>query len=64
MDYKIFNRWGELIYVGDLNAPGWNGDYMGLPAQDAYFVVLVNYSYMNSGQMFIFSEREVFYLLR
>ena len=64
MDYKIFNRWGELIYVGDLNAPGWSGDYMGLPAQDAYFVVLVNYSYMNSGQMFIFSEREVFYLLR
>ena len=64
MDYKIFNRWGELVFVGDLQSKGWDGNYMGLPAQDAYFVVLVNYSYMNSGQMFIFSEREVFYLLR
>jgi gliding motility-associated-like protein len=64
MEYKIFNRWGELIYIGDLNSQGWDGTYKGLPAQDAYFIVLVNYSYRNSGKKFAFFEREVFYLLR
>ena len=64
LEYKIFNRWGELIFIGDLNSQGWDGTYKGLPAQDAYFLVLVNYAYRNSGKKYAFYEREVFYLLR
>lgn len=64
LEYKIFNRWGELIFIGDLSSQGWDGTYKGLPAQDAYFLVLVNYAYRNSGKKYAFYEREVFYLLR
>ena len=64
MDYKIFNRWGELIFIGDINSQGWDGTYKDLPVQDAYFFVHVTYSYRNAGKKYVFYEREVFYLLR
>lgn len=64
MNYEIFNRWGEKIFVGDIDSPGWDGTYQGLMAQDAYFLVMVNYTYHTGFKKVAEYEKEVFYLLR
>jgi len=42
---RIFNRWGEKIYEGDINSPGWDGYYMGSPVQQDVYVWQVEYRY-------------------
>ena len=64
MTYEIFNRWGEKVFIGDHKSLGWDGTYMGEPVYDSYFLIVVNYSFVNSGKKFNFTEREVFYLLK
>jgi gliding motility-associated-like protein len=42
-DFKIFNRWGQLVYDNDDNENGWDGTQDGSPAPSdvyAYYVVL------------------------
>jgi gliding motility-associated-like protein len=31
--FKVFNRWGELVYETKSINPGWNGRYKGIPLQ-------------------------------
>ena len=31
--FKIFNRWGELLFEGRTDQPGWDGRYKGKPQQ-------------------------------
>ncbi len=64
MTYEIFNRWGEKVFIGDLNSPGWDATYKGEPVYESYFLIIVNYSFVNSGKKFNFTEKEVFYLLK
>lgn len=41
MDWKIYNRWGQLIFVSTSPAIGWNGYYNGvLQPQEVYTYVL------------------------
>ncbi|MBS3915177.1 MAG: PKD domain-containing protein [Bacteroidetes bacterium] len=47
MEYLIYNRWGELVYKGDLQSPGWDGTYMNANAQDGVYIIYVNYTYSN-----------------
>jgi gliding motility-associated-like protein len=41
---EIFNRWGELIFVSDSLAVGWDGTYEGLKCQDGVYTWKVEYS--------------------
>ncbi len=51
MNYKIYTRWGELIYSGDLNSKGWDGTYNGSPVQVDVYLVYIEYSYSNRGNI-------------
>jgi gliding motility-associated-like protein len=44
-DFKmeIFNRWGELIYTGDLQSKSWDGSYKNLPCPDGVYVWKITY---------------------
>jgi gliding motility-associated-like protein len=42
---RIFNRWGEKIYEGDINSPGWDGTFKGEPVQQDVYVWQVEYRY-------------------
>lgn len=39
--FRVFNRWGELVYQTEHFKQGWNGEYNGVPAEvGVYFWVL------------------------
>jgi gliding motility-associated-like protein len=38
MDFKIFNRWGELVFETTDQARGWDGTYKGKMSEPAVFV--------------------------
>jgi gliding motility-associated-like protein len=64
MTFKIFNRWGQKIYEGNINDPGWDGTYMGQEVPSGSYIVLVSYKY-NLGYRFITETAETaFELLR
>ena len=42
---RIFNRWGEMVYSGDQNSPGWDGTYRGEVCQAGAYIVQVTYIY-------------------
>ncbi|MDI1235093.1 MAG: PKD domain-containing protein [bacterium] len=43
---RIFNRWGEKIYEGDLNEVGWDGTFMGNLVQQDVYLWQVEYKYI------------------
>jgi gliding motility-associated-like protein len=51
-DFKIFNRWGELIYQSRDNT-GWDGTYRGQPVQEGVYMYTL--SVLN-----LFGERQFF----
>ena len=41
MSWKIYNRWGTLIYLGNSQKTGWDGKYKGeTQPQDVYAYLL------------------------
>ncbi|NCI45699.1 DUF7948 domain-containing protein [Sediminibacterium soli] len=41
MSWRIYNRWGALVYVSSNQADGWDGTYKGVPQpQDVYHYTL------------------------
>lgn len=38
MELKVFDRWGELVFATEDQAKGWDGSYMGRPADPAVYV--------------------------
>ena len=41
IEYKIFNRWGELVFETDELAVGWNGYYKGILQNNDVYVFKV-----------------------
>ena len=42
MDFKVFNRWGEMVFFTDNPTIGWAGDHRGMPAASgSYFYQLM-----------------------
>ena len=39
MEYRIFNRWGQLLFEGDANR-GWDGTYQGRTVPEGVYVVM------------------------
>ncbi len=44
-DFRIFNRWGELIYSTTDKTAGWDGTYHGLKENTGVFVWVLIYKY-------------------
>lgn len=40
-DLRIFNRWGELVFISTNVALGWDGTYLNAPAAEGVYVVKV-----------------------
>jgi gliding motility-associated-like protein len=41
---KIFNRWGELIFVTDNLDEGWNGEYKGSMQAEGTYVYVAKFT--------------------
>ena len=41
---KIYNRWGEKIFISDSIKQGWNGAYKNSKCESAIYFWVVNYS--------------------
>jgi len=39
--FRVFNRWGQLVYEGRGDQPGWNGKISGLPQGTGVYVWIV-----------------------
>ncbi len=60
LEFRIYNRWGELIYIAYRQADPWNGMFNGKPVPDGVYVWVATYeSTVNSyaGQKFKKSGR-------
>ena len=44
-DFKIFNRWGTLVYSTKIQGEGWDGRVNGSPAQIDIYSYRLSYSY-------------------
>lgn len=41
---RIFNRWGQVVYVSDNAREGWDGRYLGRPQEDGVYIYKATYS--------------------
>lgn len=64
MRLQIFNRWGEKIYEGGTGSKGWDGTYMGSPAQQDVYLWVVFYSFHAGDRKINLYEKGTFTLLR
>jgi gliding motility-associated-like protein len=64
MEYEIFNRWGEKIFIGTLNDAGWDGTCRGEPVQEDAYLVVITYTYSSADHFFKLSERGTVILMR
>ena len=49
-EMRIFNRWGELIFVSNNLKVGWNGTYNGSIAGDGVYIWEIEFNVLNSGE--------------
>ncbi len=52
-ELRIFNRWGELVYMSRDMYEGWDGNYKGQPVDVGTFVWWLTYKKTNNGPSFI-----------
>ena len=45
--YEIFDRWGELIYIGQSQTDGWDGTYKGEALNGSTYVVRAKISFLD-----------------
>lgn len=44
-EFQIYNRWGELIFVSDQPAKGWDGSFKNVPATTDTYIWKLKYRY-------------------
>jgi gliding motility-associated-like protein len=42
-DFKVFNRWGECVFITENFEEGWDGMYNGKPCQDGVYTYKIRY---------------------
>ncbi|MGB1039356.1 MAG: gliding motility-associated C-terminal domain-containing protein, partial [Flavobacteriales bacterium] len=47
VEFKIFNRWGNLIFESTDQSIGWDGTYQGKPINQGVFVYMISGSFVN-----------------
>ncbi len=45
IEFKIFNRWGQLVYDNENEANGWDGKHNGNPAPSDVYAYIIIYRY-------------------
>ena len=36
--FRVYNRWGQMLYSGTGNGAGWNGKFVGRPQEAATYI--------------------------
>ena len=44
---RVFDNWGQLIFVSNDMSKGWDGTYKGVPAKEDVYVCEINYQMLN-----------------
>ncbi|WP_295124072.1 gliding motility-associated C-terminal domain-containing protein [uncultured Chitinophaga sp.] len=52
-ELRIFNRWGEMIFISKDLHKGWDGKYKGKPVDNSTFVWWMSYKKVQNGPVFI-----------
>lgn len=50
-DFRVFNRWGHLVYESQNQEDGWNGEFKGQPAEASVYVYIVKVTYDDEGEL-------------
>ena len=58
-DFKVFDRWGSLIFQTNNETQGWNGTHRGSNAESAAYVYVLNYTMQDTTGAEVFPEKEV-----
>ncbi len=64
LEYEIYNRWGEKLFEGDLNNPGWDGTYKDERCAIGWYVVIVQAYFDTPTGPVRENMSEVVYLIR
>jgi len=51
LDFKIFNRWGELVFETQNQDVGWDGTYKGKPHEMDAFAFILNITFFDGSTM-------------
>jgi gliding motility-associated-like protein len=58
VEMSIFDRWGELIFIGKDAAAFWDGRTNGTPVQDGVYVWKCKYRFVDNVEGALAAERE------
>ncbi len=47
INMKVFNRWGQLVFIGTDVMKGWDGRFNGKPEQNGVYVYQVYVTYLD-----------------
>ncbi len=64
MTYRIFNRWGEIIYEGNESDNGWDGTFKGEMVSLDNYLIHAYYSYTSGLHTVNLEESAMFVLIR
>ncbi|SFE93942.1 gliding motility-associated C-terminal domain-containing protein, partial [Chitinophaga sp. CF118] len=48
-DLRIYNRWGEMIFISKDSKTGWNGKYQGRLVENGTYVWMLSYKKLMGG---------------
>lgn len=58
-DFKIYNRWGEIVFKTTDYNEGWDGIYKGVPAQTGTYQYILTYKPCSAEQGTVFVEGHI-----
>lgn len=58
-DFKIYNRWGEIVFETTDYHAGWDGNYHGLPAQSGTYQYILTYKPCSAEKQTVFTEGHI-----
>jgi gliding motility-associated-like protein len=50
LDFRVFNRWGQLVFQSNNWKQGWDGKVNGLPQGSGVYVWYLSYTYRDTGE--------------
>ncbi len=62
LDFRVYNRWGQLLFATNDWRRGWDGTFKGMPQESATYVWTLRYTDRDSGQKI--SQRGTTVLIR
>ncbi len=64
MAYRIFSRWGEILYEGNESDNGWDGTYKGEMVPLGNYLIHSSYTYSSGSHLIHLDESGMFLLIR